>query len=131
MTKARDSQCYDQRKRNTYRVTSSTTINTKITTTDIYSVPIHKIPLSRQRILLVLPHSIFRHFSYHEKSFTGYSKKYLQFQEETGEESTRANLQLSQATCSRWLQIAQSKLPIKMPTLPRKFAKLLAKEHPV
>ena len=37
--------------------------------------------------MLVLPHSIFRHFSYQEKSFSGYSKKYIQFQEESDEES--------------------------------------------
>ena len=57
--------------------------------------------------------------------------KNLQFQEESAEESTRANLQPSRASCSSWLQIAQSKLPIKIPTLRRKFAKLRGKEHPV
>ena len=67
--------------------------------------------------MLVLPHSIFRHFSYHEKSFSGYSKQYLQFQDKSDEESTQANLQLSRATCSSRLQIAQSKLPIQIPTL--------------
>ena len=82
-------------------------------------------------VLLVLPHSIFRDFSYHEKSFSGYSTKNLQFQEESAEESTRANLQPSRASCSSRLQIAQSKLPIKITTLRRKFAKLLGKEHPV
>ena len=34
-------------------------------------------------------------------------------------------------SCASWLQIAQSKLPIKIPTLRRKFAKLRGKEHPV
>ena len=82
-------------------------------------------------VLLVLPHSIFRDFSYHEKSFSGYSTKNLQFQEESAEESTRANLQPSRASCSSWLQIAQTKLPIKIPTSRRKFAKLRGKEHPV
>ena len=90
-----------------------------------------KIPLSQGRILLVLPHSILRDFSYNEKSFAGYSKKNLQFQEESDEESTRANLQPSRASCSSWLQIAQSKLPIKIPTLRRKLGKLQGKEHPV
>ena len=69
--------------------------------------PLRKIPLSQRRILLVLPRSIFCYFSYHEKSFSGFSKKKLQFQEESDEEPTRANLQPSQASCSSWLQIAQ------------------------
>ena len=51
--------------------------------------------------------------------------------EESAAESTRANLKLLRASCSSRLQIAQSKLPIKIPTLRRKFAKLRGKEHPV
>ena len=62
--------------------------------------PLGKIPLSQRRILLVLPHSILRRFSYQEKSFSGYYEKDLQFQEESDEESTRANLQPSRASCS-------------------------------
>ena len=54
--------------------------------------PPRKIPLSQWRVLLVLPHSIFCHFSYHEKSFSGHSKENLQFQEESNKESTQANL---------------------------------------
>ena len=93
--------------------------------------PLAKIPLSQRRILLVLPHCVLRDFSYNERSFSGYSKKNLQFQEESDEEFTRANLQPSRSSCSSWLQIAQSKLPIKIPTLRRKLAKLRGKEHPV
>ena len=93
--------------------------------------PLRKIPLSQRRILLdvllALPHSIFRDFSYHQKSFSGNSTKNLQFQEESAEVSTRANLQPSRTSCSSWLQITQSKLPIKIPTLRRKFAKLREK----
>ena len=93
--------------------------------------PLRKIPLPQRQISLVLPHSNFRYFSYHEKSFSRYSKKNLQFQEESDEESTRANLQPSRASCTSWLQIAQSKLPIKIPTLRRKLPKLCGKEHPL
>ena len=111
MTEGSHSKCCDRRKRNINFLPSSIK--------------------QQRRILLVLPHCILRDFSYNEKSFSGYSKKNLQFQEESDEESTRANLQPSQASCSSWLQIAQSKLPIKIPTLRRKLAKLRRKEHPV
>ena len=50
--------------------------------------------------MLVLTHSILRDFSYNEKSFSGYSKKNLQFQEESDEESTRAKLFELVANCS-------------------------------
>ena len=123
MTEASDNQCCDRRKRNIDRVTSSTSLNINRQKLNdnrfIYSIPPR------------IPHTIFRHFPYHEKSFSGYSKKYLQFQDESDEESMRANLQTSRASCSSRLQIAQSKLPIKIPTLRRKFARLRAKEHPV
>ena len=135
MTEASDSQCCDRRKRNIYRVTSSinTCINTKIKEQQIIFRPTYyaKFLCHQRRILLVLPHRIFRHFSYQEKSFSGYSKKYIQFQEKSDEESTRANLQPTRAACSSRLQIAQSKLPIKIPTLRRKFAKFHGKEHTV
>ena len=132
MTEASDSQCCDRRKRNINWVTWSINITRKLHNNRfIYSIPLRKIPLSQQQTLLVLPHSIFHHFSFHEKSFLGYSKKYLQFQEESDEESTPANLQLLPATCLSHLQIAQSKLAIKIPTLRQTFAQLRRKEHPV
>ena len=123
MTEGSDSKYCDRRKRNINFLPSSIKQQ--------HIRPLAKIPLSQRRILLVLPHSILRDFSYNEKSFSGYSKKNLQFQEESDEESTRANLQPSRASCSSWLQIAQSKLPIKIPTFWRKLAKLRGKEHPV
>ena len=66
-----------------------------------------------------------------EKSTEQCAERNVQFEEESTEESTRATLQLSRASCASRLQIAQSKLPIKIPTLRRKFAKLRGKEHPV
>ena len=123
MTEGSDSKCCDRRKRNITFLPSSIKQQ--------HIRPLAKSPLSQRQILLVFPHSILRDFSYNEKSFSGYSKKNLQFQEESDEESMRANLQPSQASCSSWLQIAQSKLPIKIPTLRRKLAKLRGKEHPV
>ena len=116
MTEGSDSKCCDRRKRNINFLPSSIKQQ--------HIRPLAKIPLSQRRILLVLPHSILRDFSYNEKSFSGYSKKNLQFQEESDEESTRENLQPSRASCSSWL-------PIKIPTLRRKLAKLRGKEHPV
>ena len=86
MTEASDSQCFDRRKQNSILPAS-------IKQQHILFRPLRKIPLSQWRIWLVLPHSIFRHFSYHEKSFLGCSKKNLQFQEESDEESRRSNLQ--------------------------------------
>ena len=121
MTEGSDTKCCDRQKRNIILPSS-------IKQQHIH--PLSKIPLSQRRILPVLPHSIFHHFSYHEKSFSGHSQKNIQFQEESDEESTQANL-LSQASCLSWLQIAQSKLPIKIPTLRQKLAKLRRKEHPV
>ena len=127
MTEASDSKCRDRRKRNVILPLSIEQQHIEL----IFR-PLRKIPLLSQRgILIVLPYNIFLHFSYHEKSFLGYSKKNLQLQEESDEETTRANLQPLQASCSSWLQIAQSKLPIKIPTLRQKFAKLRRKEHPV
>ena len=125
MTEASDSQCCDRRKRNIILP-----LNIEQQHIELVFRPLRKIPLSQREILLVLPHSIFRHFSYHEKSFSGYSKKNLQLQEESDEETTQANLQLPRASCLSWLQFAQSKLPIKIPTLRRKFAKLRGKEPP-
>ena len=122
MTEGSDSKYCDRRKRNKLFTFEYQTTTHR---------PLAKIPLSQRRILLVLPHSVLRDFSYNEKSFSGYSKKNLQFQEESDEESRRANLQPSRASCSSWLQIAQSKLPIKIPTLRRKLAKLRGKENPV
>ena len=125
MTEVSDIQCCDQWKWIIYWVTSVVIIN--INSNILFNcVPLHKIPLSQQRILLVLPHS---HFFYHEKSFWGYSQKNLQFQEESAKESTRGNLQPLQASCSSQLQVAQSKLAIKTPTLRQMFPKLCAKEH--
>ena len=54
--------------------------------------PLRKIPLSQRRILLVHLHGIFRHFSYHEKSFSGYCKKNLQFQEESDVRNLREQI---------------------------------------
>ena len=85
MTEASDSQCCDGRKRNIILPLSIEQ--------HIIFHPLCKIPLSQRRILLVLPHTIFCHFS-------GYFKKNLQFQEESDEESTRANLKPSRASCS-------------------------------
>ena len=126
MTEASDSKCCDRRKRNVILPSSIEQQHIEL----IFR-PLRKIPLSQRGILIVLPYDIFLHFSYHEKSFSGYSKKNLQLQAESDKETTRANLQPSQASCSSWLQIAQNKLPIKIPTLRRKFAKLRGKEHPV
>ena len=78
MTEGSDSKCCDRRKRNIILPSSIKRQHIR---------PVRKIPLSQRRILLVPPHSIFRHFSYHEKSSSGYSKKNLQFQEESDEES--------------------------------------------
>ena len=89
------------------------TFEYQTTTQHIMFRPLRKIPLSQRRILLVLPHSIFRPFSYHEKSFSGYSKKNLQFQEESDEKSTRANLQPSRVSCSSWLQTANQNTNIE------------------
>ena len=88
MIEGSDSKCCDRQKRNIVLPSS-------IKQQHIIFCPLwlRKIALSQQQILLVLPHSIFRHFSYHEKSFSWYSKKNLQFQEESDEESTRADLQ--------------------------------------
>ena len=80
MTDGNDSKCCDGRKRNI-------NLPSSIKQQHIIFRPLRKIPLSQRQILLVLPHSIFRHFSYHEKSFSRYSKKNLQFQEESDEES--------------------------------------------
>ena len=85
MTEGSDSKCCDQRRRNIILPSS-------IKQQHIFC-PLCKIPLSQRQILFVLPRGIFCHFSYHEKSFSGYSKKNLQFQEESDEESMQANLQ--------------------------------------
>ena len=78
MTEASDSKCRDRRKRNVILPSSIEQQHIEL----IFR-PLRKIPLLSQRgILIVLPYNIFLHFSYHEKSFSGYSKKNLQLQEE-------------------------------------------------
>ena len=129
MTEANDSQCCDQRKRNIYQVTSSININTKIkqqqtcifhpTMQNSFITTVNLVSSSTKHFLsLFLPREIIFGLL-------------LQFQEESDEESTRADLELPRATCSSRLRITQSKLPIKIPTLLWKFAKFRRKEHPV
>ena len=67
----------------------------------------------------------------YKKSTEPCSERNFQFEEEKAKESMRANSQLSRGSSSSRLQFVQSKLPIKIPTLRRKFAKLRGKEHPV